>query len=412
MFAPLQWVHLVLFDAIGGVRPFDAIMAVLLIMSNGKKDAKGPRVMPMRTALIISGCSLLFSTVYGLATGGNARYASWQVYLLMSGILVAFTVASAFRTAEHYTMLAKMIIASAMYRAVMCWIFYVGWVRNMLIMPWPEYLTSHDDSVLWVVALLILFMFVLETKKKALKWRAFAAMFFIIMAMQFNQRRLAWVSLAMGLMLAFYILRTGPVKRTVNKIVRVAVPVVVLYVAVGWGRSERVFKPLRAFATVSTQEDASTKARNVENLGLIATVASSNWLTGTGYGHGYIELSNKYSIAQYFELWRYIPHNSILGMLAYTGIFGVSGYWICFPTGMFLNARVARLAPRPEDRALGLVGAAQMIVCANQMYGDMGLFSMRSVYIMAGSYAIAMRMPVTAGVWPGGPRPKGAAQAA
>ena len=39
------------------------------------------------------------------------------------------------------------------------------------------------------------------------------------------------------------------------------------------------------------------------------------------------------------ELWPYVPHNSILGLLAYTGILGFAGYWLAFPTAVFLNAR-------------------------------------------------------------------------
>jgi hypothetical protein len=41
-----------------------------------------------------------------------------------------------------------------------------------------------------------------------------------------------------------------------------------------------------------------------------------------------------------------------------------------------------------------------MIVCVNQYFGDMGLFSYKVVYIMSTSYAIALRMPIHSGVWP------------
>jgi hypothetical protein len=136
----------------------------------------------------------------------------------------------------------------------------------------------------------------------------------------------------------------------------------------------------------------------MENLGLIATGNASSMLVGTGWGHGYIEVSNKYAIYG-FELWRFVPHNSILGLLAFSGAFGFIGFWLPFPTAMFLNARVARLGNTPASRTMGLVAAAQMLVCANQMYGDMGDFSYRTMYVLAGSYALAMRLPPLAGVW-------------
>ena len=98
---------------------------------------------------------------------------------------------------------------------------------------------------------------------------------------------------------------------------------------------------------MTTAEDTSTKARNVENLGLIATSNASGMLMGTGWGHPYVEVSSKYSIAQYFPLWQYVPHNSILGLLAYTGVLGFCGYWMVFPTSMFLAARMARPSRSP-----------------------------------------------------------------
>jgi hypothetical protein len=158
-----------------------------------------------------------------------------------------------------------------------------------------------------------------------------------------------------------------------------------------------VFKPLQSFATVSTKEDASTKARDAENLGLIATSNYSSLMVGTGWGHKYVEVTNHFSIASIFPMWQYIPHNSILGLLAYSGVLGFSGYWLMFPTAMFLNARVARLGNTPLARNVGLVGVAQLVVCANQYYGDMGLTFLKPVYMASISYAIALRMPILSG---------------
>jgi hypothetical protein len=220
----------------------------------------------------------------------------------------------------------------------------------------------------------------------------------LLYAIQINNRRLAWVSL-IGAIVAFYaLLRPGKVKTRIRRALLVFVPIVVAYVAIGWGRTERIFKPLAAFATVSTVEDASTKARNVENLGLIAT-ANQGWITGTGWGHKYIELSNKYSIAAAMELWQYVPHNSILGLFAFTGFLGVVGIWLRIPTAVFLLARTARLARRPSERAVGIIGVTTLVICCNQTYGDMGMFSPVTLYTMAMSFAMAMRIPSEAQVW-------------
>lgn len=337
--------------------------------------------------------------MWGMVHGGDGRAASWQTYLVMSGVLFAFATAAVCRTTADVATLGKFLVAAAGYRALMCWLFYFVRVRSGVEDPPPAYMTEHDDTVLWVVAVICLLVYILETRVLIRRLMAGALALFLMGAIQFNGRRLAWVSLAMGLGVLFVLMPPGRNKRTVIRALLAAVPLVMIYVGVGWGRPEPIFKPLQSFQTVATQEDASTKARNVENLGLIATANAYGWLMGPGWGHKYVELSDKYQIHE-FELWPYVPHNSILGLLAFTGLLGVAGFWLPYSTAMYLNSRLARQGRTPLGRRIGLISATQMVVCANQMYGDMGIFSSKTIYILAASYAVAMRIPAVDGVWP------------
>jgi len=403
--SPFGWAHQALFEALPWkIRPFDHIVAICYVVALMSPEGKGPRVVPVRNALLLSGATTVLWFVYGIARGGGAWQASWQIYLMLSGVLFAFAIGAAFRTTQHFVMLAKVVLAVAAYRALMCWLFYILYIHTMRIQPAPEYITSHDDTVLWVVSMLIVTIHGIETPRVSTRIKCALFFLFLCGAVMFNQRRIAWLSLAMGLALLFVLLPPGRNKRRVTRWVLVAAPFLVLYVIVGWGRSERLFKPLQSFATVSTQEDTSTKARNVENLGLIATSNANGLLMGTGWGHPYIEVSSKYSIAEYFPLWQYIPHNSILGLLAYTGVLGFCGYWLIYPTAMFVNARLARMGNTPLAREAGVIGATQLLVCAFQYYGDMGIYYPKSVYMLALSYSVALRLPILAGAWPA---PKG-----
>ncbi len=399
IFGPFKWVNGLLFAPLPiKLRVFDLLMLVVLVASS-RRSGKDRLVKPMRSALLLAVATVVVWFIYGIATGGDARAASWQTYLMLSTVLTAFAIAASFRTVEHFALLGKAIILAALYRAAMCWYFYFAYVSSGNLLPAPDYMTAHDDSVVWVVVVLIMLVEALSHKKRATTLRAAGVNLFLLGAIQWNHRRLAWVSLAMGCVMAFFLLPQGAIRKRVIRILRVLVPIVAVYALVGWGRSESVFRPLQAFASVSTAEDLSTKARNAENLGLIATVRSAGALAGTGWGHGYIELTNKYSIASFTELWPYIPHNSILGLLAYTGILGFMGYWLAFPTAVFLNSRMAQLGNSTAARNLGVIAATSMLVCGNQMYGDMGIFSFRTMYLLATTYAMALRLPVPTGVW-------------
>jgi len=378
------------------IRPFDLILLVVLL-SSSKRNKKNAVVAPMKQALLLVLGTTVVWFFYGITRGGEFRYASWQTYLILSTVLLAFTVASTFRTAADIGGLAKWLIAAALYRAIMCWLSYFTWGRNS-VGESGAYLTSHSDTIGWVVSILVLIVNAIDRRSPSVTLRNIALILFFIGAIQWNSRRLAWVSLAMGLAMLYLLFPPGPAKRRINRIAFVSVPFLLMYAAVGWNSQSPIFLPLRSISTVSTSEDASTLARNTENLGLIATANSSSFAFGTGWGRPYVYLTLKYDISG-FELWRYVPHNSILGVLAFTGVLGFAGFWLALPTAVFLHARTVRIGKDPKARNAAMIGAAQLVVCTNQLYGDMGIFDMKAMYVIAVSYAIALRMPYIAGVW-------------
>src|SRR6185369_3394702 len=106
-------------------------------------------------------------------------------------------------------------------------------------------------------------------------------------------------------------------------------------------------------------------------------------LLGTGYGHGYIELVKLPDISQAYALYRFIPHNSILGLWAYGGFVGFTALWTMLVVGVFLAVRSARYAPRAADRAAAISATAGLVVYLVHCYGDMGLGTWTSVFTVA-----------------------------
>lgn len=392
--APLEWIYnILLVPTPIKVRVFDLILVVILLTARKRP----PLVGQMRGTLLLVVGSTVVSYVYGIAHGGEFRFASWQTYLILSSVLLAFTIASVFRTTAHFTALAKWLLAASFYHGAMCWISYFTWGRSSVGQS-GAYLTSHDDTISWVVSILILIVNAIDKRTTRVVIRNGALALFFLGAIQFNNRRLAWVSLAMGLAVLYVLFPPGPAKRRVNRLALMLVPVLVVYAVVGWGREGAIFMPLQALSSVSTQEDTSTLARNAENLGLITTANSTGAMFGTGWGRPYIYLTMKYDISAAFELWQYVPHNSLLGVLAFSGVLGFIGFWLPVPASVFLNARVARVAADPRARSAAIIGVSQLVVCANQLYGDMGIFFLKPMYVIAVSYAMALRLPAITGV--------------
>jgi hypothetical protein len=407
---PFRWVRGLLFEPYLSVRLFDILFLGVLLYGSLRKGSSSPMTRPMRSALFVAASVTLGALAWGLLRGGDARAAGWQVYLPLAMVLVTFSLASVLRAPADFVKLAQTLVAAGVYRAIMAITFYLFYVRPGHISPWPDYMSSHEDTVLWTSGIAFLLMGAIVTPNARTRAAAAFIVPLFLLAIQFNNRRLAWISLGGALVTSYFLLPMSAAKRRVQRIARVLVPVLALYAAIGWERPETIFTPLRAFSSVSAAQDNSTKARNVENLGLIATAHEHGWLLGSGWGQRYVEVSDKYNI-HFFELWPYVPHNSVLGLFAYTGYLGFVGYWMVFPVAIFFHARVARFATLPRERLVGLLGVIQAVCCSGQWYGDMGSFSIVTMYTLAACFASALRVPALAGVWPGKPKPPPSAEA-
>jgi hypothetical protein len=398
MFTLFSWVETFLIQPLPiKIRPVDLIFLIITFTAG----AKGARVGPMRTALMMAMLTTLLFFVFGLVRGGDSRAAGWQVYLMLSAPGAAFAIAATHTKASHFRALGKAMVYAAFYRAAMCLIFYFGYARSAKEVP--PVMTTHADTVLWVGAFgLLTVNFLYNYRQSADKLAMFLGGPLVLAAIHFNNRRLAWVSLLLAMAGLFFLMPPSRLKRRLNRLAIMFLPVMVGYVIVGWGRTEKIFKPLASISSVSSAPDPSTLARNVENLSLIATAGYNGPSHGTGWGHKYVELSNMYSIADAMELWPYIPHNSILGLFAYTGYVGAFGFWMMFPTGIFFLLRSTRTSRDPLHQTIGLAGVLLTITSCNQMFGDMGIFSQTTMYTLSLAWGAALRLPIEAGAWGSG----------
>src|SRR5882672_6949543 len=112
--SPFGWAHSLFYLKLPGqVRLYEHLLAVCLVIALTRPDGKGPRVQPMRSTLLLALATIVVWFVYGMSRGGfNFRWACWQVYLPLGGVLCAFTIAAVFRTPEHYAMLAKALLVA------------------------------------------------------------------------------------------------------------------------------------------------------------------------------------------------------------------------------------------------------------------------------------------------------------
>ena len=387
-------------------------LGCLWLLFANRKYLKSATIRPMVRAVYASMIAMLVAVIYGIARGGQLQPINTQAHVWLFACVFALTTMSVLTKAEDYVLMHNAIVWAAFWRAGVAITFYLK-VRSW---PWdkmPSYMTTHEDTVLFVVGVLILVSRAIENRsKKALRMLLVGAPI-IVTAIHLNNRRLAWASLAAGILVMYLMLPAkSKVTQRVNRILRVLAPVLILYVTIGWGRPEKIFKPLAAFSSMSGQTtDNSVRARNNENLSLI-TMIRDRPLLGTGMGHEWIDLDTSYDVLpSVFPMYHYSPHNSVLALFAFCGALGFCTLWLVMPISVFLGARAYRKSQVPAERTIAIIGIVEVIAYLNQAYGDMAalnLTHMLPTIIIGFALGSSARIAVISGAWPspsrGGPK--------
>ena len=341
-------------------------------------------------AILVSLASVVLTFAWGVARGGSAYNAYYQLWRFLAALLVGVVLLSVIRSPRDLKAVGLTVLLAALVRASLAIYFYWMVVYGR-VSPAPLYMTTHDDSLLFVAGLLVAVSWALA-RGKVRAWAAAALVStYVLYAVVLNNRRLAWIEALLVFVLAYAILPRGRTRRRTTLTLAVVAPILLVYVTVGWGRPEGVFAPLQAFSTTSSYEDASTLAREEEIRNLLYTVWSAgNPLLGTGWGMPYRKVTSFY--ANYGNEWwqyGYLPHNSLLGVVVFAGLIGLCGIWIVVPVTAFLGTRGYRGALGPVERAAAMSAVCILPAYGAQCYGDIGFQSFTCALVLGVAIGVA-----------------------
>lgn len=361
-----------LFDSIPGLNLFPwqvlflAMVPVCLL-------ARGARTPELDVAIAISLASIGITFMWGWTRGGSAYMAYYQTWRFMCALLLAVMLQSAVRSPKDLKILAYTIVLAAVIRGALAIYFYWEIVRGWKITPAPAYMTTHDDSLLFIGAILIVVSWAVMRGGAKAWFGAALVGAHLLYAMVLNDRRIAWVELVLAFGLMILLLPRAK-QRKLLRWLPVAVPLVLAYVALGWESEQAIFAPLKAFSTVGSVRDSSSLARQEEIRNLIYTLTTvGNPLLGTGWGVPYIENTSIYThFGGGFNLYPYLPHNSLLGVAVFSGFIGIFGIWLVVPVTAMIGMQGYRGATHPIGRAAGIALLCFLPAYGVQCYGDIG----------------------------------------
>jgi hypothetical protein len=352
---------------------------------------------PLRLAALLCLGTILVIWGFGVARGGaDLANSFWQVARIVYLPCVFLLFCAGLRGTADSRPLGIALLVAALLRA--CVAIYVRHLfPNLDEVP---HATIHADSMLFADAFLLVLVMFFERPTL----RTFALLLgtlpILSWGMVANNRRLVWAELIIGLLPLYFITPLTRLKRKIVQGVALALPVIAIYLAVGWNSTGRAFAPVRIIRSiVDSKADASTLWRDMENYNLAWTLRD-NPLLGSGFGHPYEEVIHLPDISGAYSLYRFVPHNSVLAAFAYGGIVGFIGMWLILPLGVFFAVRAYRFSTTPRERTTALTTVGIIVAYFVHCYGDMGLGTWTSVFTVAPALALVGKQAVATGAWP------------
>jgi hypothetical protein len=367
------------------VNPMEILLAIVLLvllLRAGRRQARLPR-----TALALGLAALLglvlAGAVHGVLAGGDYKMALWEI---RPTIYVAATYFFATQlpdrvgtvTAFLWTFVAAMAIKTVQGMALVVIVLLVHGQR-------PDALLSHEDSVFFVLFIILVAGLWLFRLAGPLRKVATALLPFILIVDLANNRRTAWLQLA-ACLLALLVLawvRLPDRRRFAAGALVLGALVSAVYLPLYWNHGGLIAEPARAIRSMIAPDprDASSDLYRVaENANLTFNIKRSP-LIGAGYGipiNYVIPIVDLTSIDPFIK---FIPHNDVLYVWMRIGAIGALAFWSFIGLAVVRACRVLR----SRDPTLALYGA--LVVCAVVDYLiqgqlDLGFFWFRVAIFM------------------------------
>jgi hypothetical protein len=388
------------FASIPGINlfPWQIVLFVLAPFCVLWPGAFHRRGTTMDGAIAVSLASIAIAFLWGWMRGGSAYNAYYQLWRFLLALLFGFLMLSVIRKPRHLRTIGFTLLAAALVRSGLAIYFYWAHVHGKYD-PILPYMTTHDDSLLFVGAPLLLVSWAITQRRWSTWIYTFLLSLPIMYAIVLNGRRLAWLELVLVFFCAYVMLPRAP-RRRINKVLLAAAPALLVYVVVGWGRSGPFFEPIRAIATSGSDADSSSLARLEEIRNLMYTLTNAgNPLLGTGWGVPYQQVTGVYT---HFEggWWQYpyMPHNSLMGLITFSGLVGAFGTWIVVPVSAYLGARGYRGAKTPIEQAAAMSAVCILPAYGVQCYGDIGFQSFTCGLVLGVVMAVSAKLAAWAEV--------------
>lgn len=400
LYAPGKFLYTALSSGVGipGVKFFGVeillivLLAHLTLIPAPLKIPTGASVEVFGRAARVSLAAVGLWTLYGLLRGGSLSFAILQVRAIFMSVALPLLWCRCFpRSSDSKAVLTVLVLAAAI-RAVFC----LATRAKLLTAPdlvadnlgGGFYVMTHSDSILWVSAFTVCTLVAIHSPRRLHAAALFMIAVLLLSAIVANNRRIAFVGLGASALTSYSF---GPflIRRLLHRAFRFIIPALLIYIAAGWSNQASWAIPVQAIQSIVTQQDSSSQTRDVENYNLTVTMKEHPFL-GSGFGHEYQERVRMHDISSIFSGYRYIPHNSILGLFGFCGPIGFGLLWSPFVIAVCIACRASQSASTNTGVVVCLAAIAAVASHGVQAFGDMGAHSWLGALTLSLLIALAL----------------------
>jgi O-antigen ligase len=326
----------------------------LLIRGVAKRDIRVPTSTLSRglAALLLV---LVVAMVRGRLAGGDFQIMVDEVrpFLYVGALYLIAT--QAMRTPSQLWALLWVDILATGFKGLQ------GTYRYIVLQgtyPPPEAILAHDESIFFSLFILLTAGLWLFGIRGRLRIVATSLLPFVVTADLANQRRAAWIILAVGIVLLLVSSWvSSPERRRRTLLAAVAFSVFsAVYLPAFWNDNSTVAQPARALRSAfdpNARDDSSDFYRQVERMDLGIDIRGSTPV-GLGFGRPIPHpIPLPYDASAGDPLINFVPHNTILYLWLRSGVAGALAFWFVIGAATVVACRVIR----SHDRRLALVGA-------------------------------------------------------
>jgi hypothetical protein len=395
--------ELQLYDNLSNITPFSGVLAnslelmlvavlVTVLVRVVVKRERGWKHNPLVGPVLAFACALVVWLVLGMMRGGETNIALWELRALTYYCLLALLVPQLIENRSDVELLMWTAIAFITFKAFQGLYNYAVVLKGDL--SGVQAITGHEDALFFAFVLILLAglaAYQASKGKLALLLLAAPVIGFTFVA---TDRRVAYVALALGLMIFAAMLLSDKSKRKLVAVVGIPILIaMVLVLAAGWNSAGAIGRPARAIKSItspsSTEDIQSNQYRKVEEFNLIVTIKQSPFI-GIGFGRPY-QMAGKLDKIT-FTLASFIPHNEIFWLWAKMGTIGFAVFWSMVAFIVAYSVAAFRTLKDPYYRAIVAAVAALVAMQMIVSYADLQLTFARNMVLLGVMVGVLSRL--------------------